>query len=220
MLKRGYCDFGRVPGEFSIVAAHQALKFREFIDHLRAEIGLCPTGGFFGQIGIRAHNRCDLARQRRDTFNTFALAAELIVEGDIGQLVQPFRSTCFGQTQVIFPEEFGVRQPCKQNLLVACQNGRALIFGFAVGHGDEFLNPAGFGVFHRKELLMLFHRGLKNLWWQIQEIRRDIAHQSHWPFHKTCDFGQKTWVFDDLEALGKSEVLGVGPDGFRAFFGV
>ena len=102
--------------------------------------------------------------------------------------------------------------------MVARKDGRTVVFGFDVGDRDELHDAARF-VFHREELLVLFHRGLKDLWWQAQEVFADVAYQNHGPFDETRDFGKKTFVFNDFEAICKSHLRGVVPDLLGAFFG-
>ena len=101
--------------------------------------------------------------------------------------------------------------------MVTGQNGRAIVRGFAVSHGHELHDLAGFRVAHGKELLVLFHRGLQNLGRQFKELIVDIAHQDHGPFDQPRNLGQQAAILNDLKPLGKGHVGGVMPDGFGAF---
>ena len=87
-----------------------------------------------------------------------------------------------------------------------------MVGGLGVGDGHKSLNPAGFRVFHREELLMFLHRGLQNLGRQVQEVIRDTAHQGHRPFDKARNLGQKAFVFHQFKAGGEGEVLRALPD--------
>ena len=42
-----------------------------------------------------------------------------------------------------------------------------MIRRFGIGDGDKAFDPACFGIAHREELLMLFHRGLQNFGRQV-----------------------------------------------------
>ncbi len=87
-----------------------------------------------------------------------------------------------------------------------------MVGGLAVGDGDEPLDPAGAGVFHREELLVFLHRGLQHLGRQAEEGFANRAHQGDGPFDQARDLGQKPCVFDDFEALGEGHGGGVMPD--------
>ena len=64
---------------------------------------------------------------------------------------------------------------------------------------------------------MLFHRGLQNLWWQVQEIRANLAHQNNGPFHKARHLGQKASIFDQFQPRGEGHLTGLVPNGICAF---
>ena len=87
-----------------------------------------------------------------------------------------------------------------------------MVGSLVVGNRDEGLDPAVLRIAHRKELLMLLHRGLQHLGRQAQEILADAAHQHHRPFHQPRHFGQQALVLDHLKPRRKSGIGGVGPD--------
>ena len=217
MLFCGSGHFGWHTGLFGVVAAHQPLQFGELVDHLGRKVGLGPAGGLLGQIWVGAHGGGDLAGQCCDTVDPFGLRPQLVMERHLAQRVQPLLAAGLGHAQVVLPEELGIGQPCGQHLLVARQNGRAVIGGFAVGDGDEPLDAARLGVLHRKEFLMLAHTGLQHLWRQVQILGPDLAHQHHGPFDQPCDLGQQAAILDHFQPGGKRLVGGVLPDRLGPF---
>ena len=220
MLLRGGGDLVREARGRSVIAPHKPLKFREFIDHFGRQIGFGHPRGLFGQRRIRADHRRDFPRQRGDAVDAFALAAQLVVEGHVVQAVLPFAHARLGDALVVFPEEPRIRQTRCQHLLVARQDRRAIVAGFAVGHGDELLDPARLGIADREELLVFLHRGLQHLRRQAQEFRANVAHQDDRPFDQARDLGQKALVLDHLKAGGERHVGGVLPDVIGAFLRV
>ena len=87
-----------------------------------------------------------------------------------------------------------------------------MIRGFAVRHGHKTLDPAGFGVLDRKELLMFPHRGLQHLGRQMQEVFRNRPHQRDREFDQPRDLGQQALVFDQLQPLRKGQLRRIVPD--------
>ena len=219
MLLRRRRDLRRQACGLGVVAAHQALQFGEFVYHLRREVRLCHPRGLLSQIGVGAHGGRNLARERRDALDPLRLAAELGVEGDVAELLQPRVHPRLRDPQVVLPEELRVRKPGGEDLLVPREDRRALIGGLDVGDGDEALDAPGLGVLHREELLMLLHRGLKHLGRQRQEVLRDPAHQHDGPFDQPRHLGQKPAILDQFQPAGEGLLPGLVPDRLGAFVG-
>ena len=72
-----------------VVAAHQALHFGEFADHLGEQIGLGEARRTCGLLHVGADDRRELARQSLNALNALGLGAELLVEDDLLELRQP-----------------------------------------------------------------------------------------------------------------------------------
>ena len=119
------------------------MQFREFVDHLGGQVRLDHPRGLFRHIGIGTHGRRDLAGQCGDPVNALGLRAQFVVEGDLLQRLGEC-GHAFGlqRAQIVLPEELGIGQSGCEHLLVARQNGRALIGGLGIGDGDETLDPA------------------------------------------------------------------------------
>ena len=201
------------PRGAGVVLAHGALKLGELVDHLRGQIGLGHPRGQRRDLGVGTDARGQIAGQFRDAGDPLGLAAQPVVEGDLrqrrGHALQP-RFT--HRAQIVFPEEAGIRQPRRKHLAVAGQDGGAVIGGLAVGHGDEALDPAACGVAHRKELLVLLHRGAQHLRRQLEEGLAYLAHQHHRPFHQPRDLAQQALVLHQLQPLGEGQVGGLVAD--------
>ena len=146
-----------------VIAAHHALQFREFANHVRAQIGLGDLSRLGGFLRVRPHHRRDLARQGGDARDPRGLRAKLGVEGDRFQPRDPIAHPGARHAQIVFPKEFRIRQAGGENLLISRQNRCALIGGLDIGDGHETFDPACLGVADGKEFLMLAHRGLQHL---------------------------------------------------------
>ena len=200
-------------GGLGVVAAHDALQFGEFADHGRLQVGFGDPRRLFGIVRVGPNQGRDFAGQGGDAVDAVGLGAKLVVEGDVCQTCgHALHAHLFHRAQVVFPEEPGIRQAGGQHLLVAFQDRGAVISGFGIGHGDEALDPPGLGVAHREEFLMRAHRGLQHLRRQVDEIRADLAHQHHRPFHEARHFGQQRGIGHHLQPGGKGGGAGVGPD--------
>ena len=201
-------------GGFGIVAAHKPLKFGEFIDHFGRQIGLGETCGRAGLISIGPDHRGELSGQCLHARDQLGLCAQLIVEGHIGQTVHPclHPGLRLRDAQIVFPEEFSVRQTCREHFFIARKNGRAIVGGGAIGNGDKAFDAARLGVAHREELLVLFHGGLQHLGRQTKEILANLPHQHDGIFYQPCDLCQKPRILDDLKPVGKGHIGRVVPD--------
>ncbi len=209
MLLAGVSHLLRQVSHLRIIPPHQPLQFRKLTNHFRTQIGFADFRRSLSQISVRPHQRRDFAGQCCNPRHPFGLRAQFAVKGDIRKLFGHIRK---GHPQVILPEKPRIAQARKQHFLVARQYRRAAIRRFAVGHGDEFLDPAAFSVLHAEKLLMASHGGLQNLRRQVGKIRRDVAHQRHRPFHQPGNFCQKRFVLNHFHALGKGQICGIRPN--------
>ena len=218
MIAAGIGDGIAQPCLLRVIAAHNPLKFREFIHHFRTQVGLGHLRGQCGLRRIRAHGWRNLRSQRGDARDAFRLRPQFVVEGHIRQWrAHAGQAFTVHRAQVVFPEKLGIRQTGRQNLLVTRQNGRALIFGFDIGDRHKFFDPACARIADREKFLVLFHRGLQNLGRQAKEIVANRAHQHNRPFHKSRHLGQKPLILNHLEPKCKGLIGRVVPDGFSAF---
>ena len=174
-----------------VVLAHGSLQFRELVDHFRGEIGLGDARSLFGLIGDGADHWGDFAREGGDAGDAVGLAAEFIMEGDVGQRGgHAGQAVAFHRAQVVLPEKLSVGQAGGEDFLITCEDRGAFIRRLYIGDGDEFFDAVGFRVLDGKEFLMLAHRGLQNLWRQVEEGLVDIAEQDDGPFDEARDLCQ------------------------------
>ncbi len=206
------------PGLFGVIPAHKPLKIGEFVHHFRTEVRLGEPCGGLGLSRIGPHQRGDVAGQIGHAINQFGDRAQFVVEGHIAQRIQPRLPASFGHTQVVFPEEFGIGQTGEKHLLIARQNGRAVVRRGAVGDGHKAHDLAGF-VPHGKELLVFFHRRGQNLGRQGQKVVRDGPHKDHRPFDQPRDLRQQPVVFDQFQTRREGLIGRLGPDQIGAFIG-
>ena len=115
----------------------------------------------------------DLAGEGGDAGDALALGAELVVEGDVVELL---RHLLQGRAEVVLPEELGVGEAGGEDAGVAGEDGGAVVGGVAVGDDDVGGDAAG-GVAEGEELLVLAHRGLQDLGGQVEEAGVDAAEQ-------------------------------------------
>ena len=214
MLLCSSSDGVRQPCLFRVVTAHKPLKFREFIDHLGGQISLRHTSGLGHFIGISPNNRRDLACECDDTVNPLFLAAQLVVERHVRQAIKPRVHARFCHPQIVLPEEFRIRQTCKQHLLIALQNRRPMIRRHRVRHSHKALDLARLGVADGEEFLVLFHRGFQHLGRQPVKRRIDLTDQHNRPFDQPCNLTQQALILDHLKPQREGLVCGIIPDHF------
>ena len=129
-----------------VVAAHQALQFGELADHFGRQIGLGEFRRARRKRDIRADLWRKLARQRLDPRDALALRAELLVEDDAVELLQPLVERLCGLVfrvgqgcEVGLPEVAGVGEPRPHDAPVAGRDRRPAVGGDEVGDENEFV---------------------------------------------------------------------------------
>ncbi len=99
-----------------VVAAHDPLQLGKFADHAGGEISLAEMRGLCGEVRVGADKGRELARQRLDALHALVHRAELGVEGDALEPLQPFGER---DLAVLVPEEAGVVQARRQHPRIA-----------------------------------------------------------------------------------------------------
>ena len=108
MFLRNRRNFRRIACLSGVIAAHQALQFREFIDHLRGQIRLGDFGRLACLICVRPHNWRQFRRQLRNPFDPRGLRAKFRLKGHILKALRPLGDIRFCHAQIIFPKEFRI----------------------------------------------------------------------------------------------------------------
>ncbi len=191
-----------------VIAAHQALHFREFTDHFGEQIRLGELRRALGLVRIGLHQRRQLFRQRDDALDALGLGAELLVEHDLLEFRQPRVELGL---QVGLVEELGIAQSRANDALIAGDDLLAAVRRFLIRHQDEFVGQlAGLRIAQHEAFLVVADGGADHLGRDRQERLVERAHQHHRPFDQPRDLGDQPLVLNQLVALRESEVLGVG----------
>lgn len=119
VIANGVGDLVVLPHRDGVVTAHHALLARELDDGVGHQVGLAQVSGAAG-IGGQVGTQVSLAgNSERELLNTLGLgehAAELLLEGDLGQTLAELVE---GDLQILPVEELGVIQAGAHNALVA-----------------------------------------------------------------------------------------------------
>ena len=165
-----------------VIAAHQALQLREFADHTGDKIGLAQTRRALGIIGASALDDAFLnqpARKLCHAFNLVSNCPQLFMKGDLRQFLRLFVER---DLQILFPEEFGIRKPCRQHLFIARNNRLAAIIGDDIGSADKGVGQFA-GLIVADEIFLVHpRRQLDHLLRHIQKRRIKPAEHRHRPF--------------------------------------
>src|SRR5215467_11258147 len=98
-----------------IIAAHEALKLREFANDFGQQIGFAQLCGALGFGNVGTNQRGKPVRERRDARDALRLRAELLVEYDVLEFGKPIFQTPF---QVGLVEELGIGEPRTDDTLL------------------------------------------------------------------------------------------------------
>ena len=185
-----------------IIATHDALQFGELSNHACDKVGLAQTRCAFSVIGTCAFDDTFFdqpACQLCDTLDLVGYAAKLLVKGNLGQFL---RLIIQRDLQVLFPEEFRVRQPRSQHLLIARNNRSAAIMRVNVGGTDERIGKLASAVMADKIFLVHARGQLDDLLRHLQKRGIKPAKHRHWPFGQACIFDNQTFVRNQRQASG------------------
>ena len=161
-----------------VVAAHDALQFREFAHHVREQIGFGQLRG--GVDGL--HKRCviGLRQQGRNAFGNgthavgaVALGAKFVVIHHLGQTFHARGECLFA---VLVEEEFGIGQTWAHHALIAANHRRSVIGGDVADH-QKLIGELACCVEQGKVFLVGLHREDEALLWHIEELLVKLAHQ-------------------------------------------
>ena len=111
------------------------MQLGKFADNFGQEIGLANLRGALGLLDIGADQRRKLGGKFFDAFDTFPLRAELFVEYDVLEFLQPVLEPRF---QVRLVEELCVGQARTDHPLIAGDDRRAAVRRLDVRDEDEF----------------------------------------------------------------------------------
>src|SRR4029079_19487438 len=120
-----------------IVAAHQALQFREFADDVSQQVGLAELRGALSLCDVGADLRRQLAGKRDDTRDTLGLRAKLFVEYYLLKFRQPVFEA---RLEIGLVEKLCVGQARADYAFVAGDDRRAAVGRLLVRNQDELVD--------------------------------------------------------------------------------
>ena len=174
-----------------VVAAHQALQFGEFADHLGEQIGL---GEHRRALGLVRHRRRPAGASSRASRSMRSMRSAWVPSFSWKTMPVELRQPVFEPgLQIGLVEEFRVRQPRADHALVAGDDRLAAVGGFHVGDEDEFVGAS---------LPLSASRSTKHFWLARMVVRItsggifrkalvEAAHQHHRPFDQARDLAEQ-----------------------------
>jgi hypothetical protein len=189
-LVDGERDLGRFARALRVVAAGDALQFRELVDHAALQVVLGQLGGAARQCGLHADLWRDGLGQRGDARDLVGHAAQLGLVGDGLEAVAHRRQALL---EVFVEEELGVGEARADHALVALADLRRVL-GFDVGDADEVLGQLAAGIQHREEFLVGLHRRDQRFLRDLQEVALERAGHRDRPFVEAVHLRQVVGV--------------------------
>ena len=181
-----------------IIAAHHALKLREFTHHAGGQIRLGQERGAASMRRVSPHQRRNLARQHFDAAYPLTLAAELGVEGDVVQRRDTIRQP---RLTIQIPEMPRIGKARPQHALIARDDRSATILRLDIGGKGEPGSGRPIRIAQREIALIDAHRDLHHLGGQIHIRIVDPAEQAHRPLHQPCHFIEQARIIDNRGPL-------------------
>ena len=186
-----------------VVAAHDALQFGEFADHVGQQVGLGQQCGLFGMQGetFAAQLLANCLGNGADALHAFALGPQPIVIDDLGQ---PEDSRFERFLAVLVEEELGIGQARTNHALVAADH-RARVGRADVADDEELVGQLAGGVQKREILLIGLHGQDEAFLGHGEEFGLELSNQHVRALDQGGDFIEQGVVVDRLAAnLGGS----------------
>ena len=199
-----------------VVAAGDALQFRELAHHPRLQVVLRQHRRAPGLRGIGTDQGGHGLGQCRHPHHLVGHAAQLRLEGDAGQALAHRRQPLL---EVLVEEEARVGEPRSDHALVALADFPGIL-RFDIGDADEVLRQAALRIQHREELLVGFHRLDQGFLRHRQEVALERAGHRHRPFVEAVDLLQVARLDPRGAAAGAGGAFDLGDDPRAALVGV
>ncbi len=187
VLLDGSGNVGRLAVVLGVIAAHQALQFREFADHVGDQVRFRKPRRALRQCAVRAQVRRDGRRDGAHARRPIRLRAELVVIDDAAELGQ---ARFQRMAPVLVEEELGVGQPRAQHALVAGDDRRR-VRRLQVAHQQEPVDELPRIVGEREVPLVQLHREDEAFLRDVQERGVERAGVDDRPFDQRRDFVQQ-----------------------------
>ena len=162
-------DLVVLPHRGGVVTAHHALLARELDDGVGHQVRLAQVRGASsvgGKMGAQMSLAGNSERELLDALGLGEHAAELLLEGDLGQTLTELVE---GDLQVLLVEELGVVQTGAHDALVTVDHALGVL-GLAVGDDHELTRKLALAVINRKVALVGEHGLADDLVRDLEEL--------------------------------------------------
>ena len=169
MIANGVGDLVVLPHRGRVVTAHHALLARELDDGVGHQVCLAQMRGASsvgGKMGAQMSLAGNSERELLDALGLGEHAAELLLEGDLGQALTELVE---GDLQILLVEELGVVQACAHDALVAVDHALGIL-GLAVGDDHELTRQLALAVIDREVALVGEHGLADDLVRDLEEL--------------------------------------------------
>ncbi len=197
---RAWATSASSPG--GVVAAHDALQFRELQHHLGDQVALGQLGGAAGLVHVAVDAAGDEGGHGGVAVGLVAQRPQLLLEDHAGEAVEARGQRLLAVGLV---EGGGIRQAWANHLLVTGDHLLGLV-AVDVGDGDESRLELAVAIQQVEVLLVGLHRGDQAFGRYLEEALVEAAGQRHRPFHQAADLDQQVLVDHRLGLL----YLGLG----------
>ena len=192
--------FRRFPVIAGIVFTHDALKFGEFTDHQRTEIGLGEHRRTFGLFNGSTDRGGNATGNRLHAEHAFGLRTEFVVVHD---MLQAGHAALERFLAVLFVEEFRIRQTGAHHAGVAGHDGVAAVLCLNMRDEGELIHELAVGGAHREILLIRLHGENQAFFRHRKELLFEFRHINHRPF------GERRRFIDQVFGRNERTVVGL-----------
>ena len=169
MIADGVGDLVVLPHRGGVVTAHHALLARELDDGVGHQVRLAQVRGASsvgGKMGAQMSLAGNSERELLDALGLGEHAAELLLEGDLGQTLTELVE---GDLQVLLVEELSVVQTGTHDALVAVDHALGVL-GLAIGNDHELTRQLALAVIDREVALVGEHGLADDLVRDLEEL--------------------------------------------------
>ena len=174
VLVDGNGDLLALAVKLRVLAAHDALQFRELRDHARDEVGLREDGGALGVLVVLLVGADGISDERSELLEALRLLvhrAEALLEDDRLELLAMLFKALLA---VFVEEELRIGEAGAQDALIAVLD-RLEVFLATVADRDEERQQLAVSRLYREVALMVAHRRDDGLRRQLQVLLLEVA---------------------------------------------
>ena len=175
-----------------VVAAHDALQFREFADHVSEQVDLAQQAGVARLCRVGAQLAGDKGGKGAETLSAVTERAELVVVDHRAEFHGARNETVLF---VLLEEKAGIREAGSNNALVTANDGRG-VGGVDVADQQELISQFPFGIEEREIFLVGLHGQDQAFLWYRQEFLIETADHDLGSLNEGRDFVEQRVVGD------------------------